>query len=144
MPETSPEYLLPTRTGRMRILAVVVLIVVAAALLGECAGDHARAVKVLAYCQKAVETWRMLLGVAALVLVAVFWFAWRAARIFLHDQDPPPRTIVFWPRRMRRGATATLIGSLHVLFAMALVLVVVLGPGDLLYALWPPAPGCAP
>lgn len=138
-----PDLLLPTRSGRARIIGFVVAAVVFAAFFGEWIDDHANAVKALPFCEKAVDAWQMALGAAVVAILAALGFAWRAARILLHDQAPPPRAVVFWPTRIRRGAVATLIASIHVLFATALVLLVVLVIGDFIYILWPPAPGCA-
>lgn len=142
MERVSAEFLLPTRGSRIWIGIGIALVVITAATISAFLPDHAQATKELPYCEKAHGAWRMVMSASIAIALIAFGSTSRAARIFLHDQTPPPRTLVFWPTRIRRGAMATLAGFAHVLIAFALVLLLVLVMGDLLFLLWPPAPGC--
>jgi hypothetical protein len=136
-----PEFLLPTRRQRLRSIAGVVLAMIVAAVFSNWLGDYLASAEAQGVCAQVAAT-RNIVSSLALILFAFLWFlAWQAARIFWHGQFPPPRARVIRATRIRRGAQATIIGTVHVLLALAIALLLVYPAGDLIALFMHPVEG---
>jgi hypothetical protein len=138
------EFVLPTRRDRIAFAILAALGVFATLGLGGWLKAHAAAMRAQPFCEQAISTRHLLLGVGVVMLACMIGCTWKAVRIFRHDQFPPPGARVLRPTRIRRGAMATVIGTLHLLVATGLAVIGVLYLGDAIFQLWPPVPGCPP
>jgi hypothetical protein len=137
-----PEIQLPPPGSRLRVLAGGVLVVIVVAAVSLWLRDTLTSAQAQGPCEQAAVARDIVLGLCATLFVALWWLASGAARIFWHGRFPPPRARVLRPTRVRRGAAAMLIGAVHVLFALAIALVLVLYGGDVLSVLLQPLAGC--
>lgn len=104
------EYIYPTKSSRIRVLAIWLVVFAAFAVASVAARAFLQYVAPLPPCDQLVSSRLVLLSAGLTALAPALIFARTAWLAYLHRQFPPPGASVFFRTKIQRGLLALLQG----------------------------------